>query len=185
MKLLRKINIRDLEFEIYRTEPEDWERISEEIMKIEYSAFEEGARQSRDDIESTFIDERSVNLVIVDNKQRIIGYTMGSPLEDYWFSIRYLELCPELKGKTYYIESTALSPDHQGRGLAYILRETLIIELKKEGYEFVSSHATHPAILRIYEKLEKNGFLKDCKIVEKIENWIGNRTGYFVICKIN
>ncbi|MEM5828214.1 MAG: GNAT family N-acetyltransferase [Candidatus Aenigmatarchaeota archaeon] len=184
MKLLRKEIINNLEIEIFRTEPKDWKKIRRDIMKIENSAFEKNVRQDEDDIKSTFLDERSVNLILVVNRE-IVGYTMGSPIEDYWYCEKYLEYNPELIRKTYYIESTAILPEYQGKGLGYILREELVKELKKEKYEYVASHATDIRILKIYKKLEENGYLRDCKVLEEIERWIGNRDAYFVVCKIN
>jgi len=167
MKLIKETEL----YEVYLTEPKDWEKIRESIMKIENSAFEQEVRQDEDDIESTFTDEKSICLVVKDkNSREIVAYTMSSPLEDYGF----LYFDPHYGNyDSLYIESTAVLPNYQGKGIGKILKEFLIEEAKRRGYKRMTTHATNEVITHINEKF---GFRK----VKYSKKWVGNRDAWYM-----
>ena len=172
MKLIKETEL----YEVYLTEPKDWKKIKEHIMKIENSAFEEEVRQDEDDIESTFTDEKSICLIVKDKKsKKIVAYTMSSPLEDYEF----LRFDPHYgKYDTLYIESTAVLPNYQGKGIGKLLKEVLIEEAKRRGYKRITTRATNEIIVHINEKY---GFRK----VKYFKEWVGNRDAWYMELKLD
>ena len=164
--------IKDGIYKIFRTKPKDWEGIKREIIKIENSAFEEEARQDEDDIEETFTYDKSICLVAVD-EGLIVGYTMGAPLDWYLF----LEDDPHYgKGDSFYIESTAVLPEYQEKGIGKVMKKALIDEVKKE-YSRITCHATNEIIKHLNEKL---GF----RNLEYIKEWIEERDAWYMELKL-
>jgi len=148
-------------FAVYRTEPKDWEKIKDSIMRIENSAFEPGVRQSEYDIWTTFADKRDICLIVVDKKTgEIVAYSMGAPLEDYSFlkdDTHYGE------NDTIYIESTAVLPEYQNQGIGKLLKEAFIEQAKTE-------LLNRPGVIGVASKLIKF----DTKFLPAIEFVFGN-----------
>jgi len=158
-------------YEVYRVGPRDWERIKECITKIENSAFEEEVRQDEEDLGQTFTYKKSVCLIAVHkNRKRIVGYIMGAPLD--WYA--YLEDDDHYgKNDSFYIESTAVLPEYQGKGVGKILKEALIEEVRKKGYKRITSHATNEIIKHINEKF---GF----RVIGFVKRWVGKRDAWYM-----
>ncbi len=124
-------------------EPEDWEKIKDEIIKIEESSFEPEVRQDEDDIGETFTYEDSICL-IAKNEEDIVGYIMGAPADFY----EYLDEGND----TLYIESLAVLPKYRRRGIGTELKKKFIEEAKKRGYRRIVSHATSKEVININKK---------------------------------
>jgi len=172
MKLVKETEL----YEVYLTEPEDWKDIKQSIMKIENSAFEREVRQDEYDIESTFIDEKSICLIVKDKESKeIVAYTMSSPLEDYYFLFFDSHYG---KYNSLYLESIAVLPKYQGKGIGKLLIENLIEKARKRKYKRITLHATNEIITHICEKY---GFRK----VKYYNKWVGNRDAWYMELILN
>ncbi len=158
-------------YEIHRVEPKGWEKIKEQIMKIENSAFEKDVRQNEDDLRETFENDKSICLVVVDkNNNKIFAYTIGASLDWYTF----LDFDPHYrKNDSFYIESTAVLPEYQGRGIGKMLKKILIEEVRKMGYKRIVCHATNEKIKHINEDF---GF----RVIGHIKKWVGKRDAWYM-----
>jgi GNAT superfamily N-acetyltransferase len=151
--------------------PEDWNEIKDQIMEIENSAFEEGVRQSEEDLGETFTYERAIGLVVLKKGDgKIVGYTVGAPLE--WYSYLDFDECYG-KRNSFYIESTAVLPTNQGKGIGKLMEEILIEEVRKANYERITCHSTNNMIRHINEKF---GF----RIIGFVRKWVGNRNAWYM-----
>jgi len=168
MKLVEETEL----YEVYRVEPKDWERIKDEIIKIENSAFESSVRQDEEDLRETFTYEKSICLVVIDkSNRRIVAYTMGAPLKWYIFLKKFDKHHENYN--TFYIESTAVLPGYQNKGIGKMLKRTLIEEVKKYGYNRITTHATNEAIRRINKQF---GF----RDVKYFKRWVGRRDAWYM-----
>ena len=168
MRLVEEIEL----YEVHRVEPSDWKRIKEDILRIENSAFETNIRQDEEDLRETFAYKKSICLVAIDkNNKKVVAYTMGAPLEWYTF----LENFDEHYGNydTFYIESISVLPEYQGRRIGKMLKRILIDEVRKEGYERITVHATNDVIKKINEQF---GF----RCIKYFKRWIDRRDAWYM-----
>ncbi|MFC1787737.1 GNAT family N-acetyltransferase [Patescibacteria group bacterium] len=104
-----------------------WNKIRDQIMNIEQSAFREGG-YSEDQLEQEFSNPDSVAVVLKDGR-KIVGYSTAIPDKS------------DKKGETLYISSTALLPDYRGKGLVSDVMFRLDIEAQKRGYKYYTRDA--------------------------------------------
>ena len=81
------------------------------------------------------------------------------------------------RGDSFYIESTAVLPAYQGKGIGTMMKKSLIEEVKEEGYKRITCHATNETIRDINEKL---GF----RVIEIFKKWVGDRDGWYMELKL-
>lgn len=154
------------EYVIERVYAKDWLAIKEAVMHIEHRSFEEGVQQEEHDLEGTFVYEHSINL-IVKKDGKIVAYLVSSSFRYYTPNATF-----DIK-EGCYLESIAILPENQGKGLGKLFFSKFLEEAKKDEYKRITLHATNDQIKKISEKF---GFT----VLEHIAKWIGERPAWYM-----
>lgn len=159
------------QFNIKRVLPKDWHRVKKQVMRIEKSAFPVELRQDKDDIASTFLDERDICLIATVGK-KIVGCLYSAPVEDFDnYDVPGIEDDPNYgEENSVYLESFAVLKKYRGRGIGKALVKKMTEIAKKDSYKFIVGHYNNTS-LRVLTKL-------GAEVVEEIEGWQGSGKTY-------
>lgn len=115
--------------EIFNESNTPWASIKSEIMKIEQAAFGDKS-DSEEMMEKCFTNPKIVAVFLRDAKtEQMVGYSYAIP-------------DPQAKSKKVaLVDSTAILPSHQGKGLVGGMNKLLENELIKRGYRYITERA--------------------------------------------
>ncbi|MFA5797820.1 MAG: GNAT family N-acetyltransferase [Candidatus Woesearchaeota archaeon] len=149
--------------------PEDWPVYKNGIIAVENSTFEEGVRYTEEEEEFvTFLEVHAINFIILE-EDTILGYLMSSRLED---DDRCVDDPHYGKYDTVHLESIAILPTHQSKGLGKQLFKAFLNKAF-ETYKRVVLDATSDGMIRL---AESEGFVK-----KKFQpHWEGTRDSWFM-----
>jgi len=164
---------------IIKTIPTDWPSIKKGVFDVETSVFEEDIRYEDEDFES-FERDNAMNYIVKDDfivtdatdlgDSKIIGYLMSCPIEN---DERYEDDEHFGRNDTIHVESMALSPDCQGRGIGRALFEKFLEDAKNVGFKRAVLDATSPQMIGLASKF---GFQK----LKFHEEWQAGRSSWFM-----
>jgi ribosomal protein S18 acetylase RimI-like enzyme len=155
--------------EIIKTKPEDWPQIKKGIYIIESDTFEEEIRYDEEDFDS-FELENTINYIVKDDTDEIIGYLMSCPIEN---DERYEEDEHFGKHDTIHVESMALLPKCQGKGIGKMLFEKFMHDSESMEFKRIVLDATSKQMISLALKY-------DFKKVKFYENWQAGRSSWFM-----
>ena len=146
---------------VKRLTPQSWDKVKDDILALERASFSEKNVFDEDRMERIFKDPNGINIVVL-SEGKMVGFVYSGPVESPQF-----EDLEQVKndahygeGNTFYWAGLAVNKDYGGRGLARLLFDQLLAEVKKfkcEGgkpVEYISSRAEPGSITTgMYNKL--------------------------------
>src|SRR3989339_58437 len=160
---------RSEDYPIEITRAEDWIEVKDDIMEIEQACFHQNLRESEASLSSAFKDPNNIFLVLKDHKGKIIAYSYGTPLEKAEAVNTNDPEC--YRPKTLYVQSSAVLPDFQGKGIGKRLKQKMVECARERGYHNIAGHARSGASLKINLK-------HGAKVVKGFKNWGGTGETY-------
>ena len=107
--------------EVFQFDSQSWTDIATDVLRIEKACFGE-LGYSEEIFKKDFSETDTTVILLRDSRSKVIGYTYALPKE---------------KPYTANVESTAIDPEFQGRGLVGKLIGRLEEELIKRGFKFM------------------------------------------------
>ena len=153
---------------IRKTKTNEWKNIKDKVNEIEKNTFEKELQYEDIDFE-TFKNKKAINLLLF-NDDRVVGYLMSSRLED---DIRCNKDVHYGKFDTYYLESIAIIPKYQGKGLGKKLFSKFLGLVKQKGCRRVLLDAAS-------DSMEKLALFYSFKKIRHHKNWEGSRSAWFM-----
>lgn len=158
---------------IKRIKVNEWQDVRKQVMNIEHKTFERALRYSEKDGDyDSFKFKNSINLIIYEDNAAA-GYLMSSCLED---DTRCKNDSHYGMNDTLYIDSIAILPTYQGKGLGRkIFKKVLGLAEKSEEkkYSRIILDATSDGMVKLAESF---GFKK----IKYFKKWEGNRPSWFM-----
>ena len=111
-----------------RLHASDWEEYRTEIFAIECATYEEGRRDSEEELHDMVRDPDGIALILLrrnDHGQRVIGYAFGGPVENYGADGPRED---PLRGQdnTFYSSNITVAPKERGGGLGVRLKRAQV-----------------------------------------------------------
>ncbi|TSC68827.1 MAG: hypothetical protein G01um101466_300 [Parcubacteria group bacterium Gr01-1014_66] len=127
--------------EIYNPDKLPWDKIREDILKIEESAYGEEDLFGEEVLQNDFEDPDNIVVILRDiATEKIIGFTYAKPtLKSYPEDFPEREMSKD----TAYIYYTVIEKSYQGKGLVSSLLNKLEDELVRRGFSFVERDAAN------------------------------------------
>lgn len=123
---------------VFDKSPVVWQEIKEQVILLTMEGLEIKANDpllgqrdgviSFNNIEDAFLDPDSVVMILRDQRNNFIGYTLAMPI-DRMDPDRAAE-----KKETAYMYYTVIAESYRGQGLASKLTDPLLVELNRQGY---------------------------------------------------
>ncbi len=110
----------------------NWNEIKEDIVRLEDESFGLTGDTEKT-LEAKFTNPANIVIVAKDFTGKIVGYTVGLDND--------IEEFGEVKGKSLYVDSTAVDANYQSLGVNAQLQERLESEAKAKGFELLNRHA--------------------------------------------
>jgi len=130
---------------VVRLDKNNWQQYRDRIESIENKAYESGRRDSIEYLFDLATCENGLGLGLLDDKENLVGYAFGCPLE------KINQISPQLDGprqdnnlnkqNTFYAADLTLDENSRGRGLGKYLKQEFIKfvkENKSQNFEFVT-----------------------------------------------
>ena len=111
-----------------RLQASEWEQYRAEIFAIECATYEEGRRDSEEELHDMVRDAGGIGLILLrrnDHGQRVIGYAFGGPVENY-VADGPREDPLRGKGNTFYSSNITVAPKERGGGLGVRLKRAQV-----------------------------------------------------------
>lgn len=128
-------------------DPKEWDDYAEKIVEIENATYEDGRRDSEDDLRRMVQGDGGVGVILVrytDIGERVLGYAFGGPVEQYKSDGPKTDVMNG-RGNTFYSSNITVAPSARSAGLGRRLKSAQVMrvaELKnKDGtqrYEFMT-----------------------------------------------
>ncbi|MBR9679453.1 MAG: GNAT family N-acetyltransferase, partial [Candidatus Altiarchaeota archaeon] len=152
-----------------------WGVFAEQVLAIEDTAFEQAVREPADELEDYFTDSDNIALIVENQEKGIIAYTVGGPME-FYMSFRTDD--PHYgQEDSFYIASTAVHPDYQGRGIGKMMKQVLIDQVRQDDYSRICCHATSDAMVKLNQQF---GFEK----LKFFDKWVGDRSAWYMALEL-
>lgn len=106
----------------------EWNRFKADILAIERSTYEEGRRDSEEDLRQMVEAEDGIGLVLIrrtDHGERVLGYAFGGPVEQYQADGPRDDPMRGL-GNTFYSANITVAANERGAGLGLRLKRAQI-----------------------------------------------------------
>jgi len=120
--------------ELFQFTPQNWDSIEQDLLRIEDLAFE-GKGYSEEIFRKDFARPEAIIVILRSPDHKIIGYSYALPV-----NIEEPEREDE-KNETANIDSTAILPEFQGKGLVGTLVGRVEDELRKRHFKFLEREA--------------------------------------------
>ncbi len=137
-----------------------------EIYEVEELSFPFQMRATPEDLLETLKNKKGVQLVLKDEKGKIVGYLCSKPLVDAFKELKEYDEELSSEPNTLYIESIAIRPENRSLKAFLKLSKTLLKEAKEKGYKKLTAYARVQNNLS--SLLQKLGAEKK----RRIENWL-------------
>lgn len=113
---------------IHRMDASQWPLFRNDIVAIENATYEEGRRDSEDDLHEMVRGDGGIGLIVLrrnDHGQRVIGYAFGGPVENYDADGPRED---PLRGQhnTFYSANITVAPHERGGGLGMRLKRAQV-----------------------------------------------------------
>lgn len=128
----------DYSTELFDFNPESWTQIKDDILGIEGLCFVVGLAYTENLFAADFSQPRATIILLRDPSKKIIGYTYALPIN------ADKPEREEEKDETAIVDSTAIDPQYQGKGLVGKLIGELEKELIRKGFRFMERDAAIP-----------------------------------------
>jgi ribosomal protein S18 acetylase RimI-like enzyme len=154
---------------IRRSKPKNFLVIKNSVIAVENASFEKDVRFVYEDKDfDNFELETGLCYIILDGK-KIIGYIMAGPVEN---DSRYKK-SKYWNTKTVHLDSIAIHPKYQGKGIGVKAMNKLLSDSKKRGFKRIILDATSSGMYKLALKY-------DFSVVRHYKKWEGNRENYFM-----
>jgi 4-aminobutyrate aminotransferase-like enzyme len=111
--------------------PEEWNDYAEQIVAIEDATYEDGRRDSEDDLRRMVQGEGGVGVILVrytDVGERVLGYAFGGPVEQYK-SDGPRDDVMNGRNNTFYSSNITVAPTARSAGLGRRLKSAQVIRV--------------------------------------------------------
>lgn len=108
--------------------PDEWDDVKREILNIESQTYEEGRRDSEEELRQMLQGEGGLGLVLrrrTDHGERVLGYAFGGPVESYDADGPREDPMRGL-GNTFYSSNITVAANERGGGLGLRLKRAQV-----------------------------------------------------------